>query len=91
LYRIDGFTLSSSFDWSWLRGKRWPETGEPVDSGEPWVAGHGGRRPDLEKMADLFSVRLRMNGGRPFDDLRTRLEDTSSRVVLLKSPWVFSL
>jgi hypothetical protein len=38
--------------------------GKPINSSDPWVAGHGGRQPDLEKMADLFSVKLRMNGSR---------------------------
>jgi hypothetical protein len=91
LYHIDGFALSSSSDWSWWRQKRWLETGKLIASGEPREASHGGRWPGLEKMADLFSVRSRMIGSRPFLDLRTRLEDTFSRVVLLKSPWVFSL
>jgi hypothetical protein len=50
--------------------------GKPVDSGEPWVAGNGGRRPDLEKVADLFSVELRMNGSRSILNRWPRLEDT---------------
>jgi hypothetical protein len=65
--------------------------GKLVDSGEPWVAGHGGRRPDLEKMADLFSVKLRMNGSRSILNRWPRLEDTPSWGNLSKESLDFFL
>jgi hypothetical protein len=37
-------------------------------------------------MAGFFTVHLMMNTSRPFSDGRTRLEDTPSRVKLIKSP-----
>jgi hypothetical protein len=81
--------LSSSFDWSWLQGKRWPETGKPFDSSElgwPAMAATGLRRRWWPRLSLSFR---RIDDSRPSLDQRPRKEDTPSSWLFTKETLEF--
>jgi hypothetical protein len=89
LNSVDVFELPFSFDWCRLRVDWWSETVESELSGDPWrptMAATGRRwrrRPSLSLSFALDDI------SRPFDDRRTRLEDTPSWGKIYKEPLRF--